>query len=236
MEFCERGDLSKVIEEAIKSKTPIPESDVLRYLGQVLIAIEAIHSQKILHRDIKPQNIFLTLEGDVKLGDFGVSIALKDTMDLAKTALGTPYFLCPEIIRHEKYNQKADIWMIGCTFYEICALRKPFNGGNIISLVTSICNDDPLPLSNIYSDELQDLILSMINKNPDLRPNVQDLLETEILQRTLNKLICKRESVDTFVTDENESYHQMDSIERNLMEAIKLEQSSVNLTSPKVFS
>lgn len=71
--------------------------------------------------------------GEVKLGDFGVSKSLKDTMDMAKTSLGTPYFLAPEICGFGEYNRKADIWMLGCSIYELCNLQKPFLGDNILA-------------------------------------------------------------------------------------------------------
>lgn len=234
MECCDGGDLAKLIEEYKEKKTEIPEKEIMKFLVETMLAIDAVHAQKIIHRDIKPQNIFLSSEGDVKLGDFGVSIALQDTLDLAITALGTPYFLCPEIIRKEQYNNKADIWMLGCTFYEMCTLHKPFNGSNIIGLVTQICNDEPLPLSKKYSSDLNELIFSMLNKCPDLRPSASEILSTPFVKKHLTILKLRRQSRETVVTEEAESKEEFESIERNLMAAIKIEQKMNDSTSPKV--
>lgn len=81
----------------------------------------------MIHRDIKLQNIFLNKEGIIKLGDFGVSKKLENTDDLAKTSLGTPYYISPEICQGKPYNNKSDVWMLGCVLYELCTLERAFN-------------------------------------------------------------------------------------------------------------
>ena len=101
-----------------------------------------MHDNKILHRDIKAQNIFLTKSNQVKIGDFGISKVLENTHDYAKTSLGTPYYLCPEICMGQKYDYKGDTWMLGCILYEICALRKPFEGESLYKVVNQIIYND----------------------------------------------------------------------------------------------
>jgi NIMA (never in mitosis gene a)-related kinase len=95
------------------------------------MAVKHIHGKKVLHRDIKLQNVFLTADNQIKLGDFGISKFLECTGDFAKTALGTPYYLSPEICSGFKYNYKTDIWMLGCLLYELCTLHKPFEGDSL---------------------------------------------------------------------------------------------------------
>ena len=81
-----------------------------------------VHDRKILHRDLKSQNVFLTKKGLVKLGDFGIARVLSNTKSRAKTVVGTPYYLSPEIIESSPYNFKSDIWSLGVLLYEMCAL------------------------------------------------------------------------------------------------------------------
>ena len=90
-----------------------------------------MHEQQIIHRDIKIQNIFLTSQGIVKLGDFGIAKVLESPDQLANTSLGTPYYLSPEICQSSKYNYKTDIWMLGCTLHELCTLERPFQAESL---------------------------------------------------------------------------------------------------------
>lgn len=77
--------------------TGLPESTILGWFVQMALALKHVHERKILHRDLKTQNIFLTSKGEVKIGDFGIARVLQHTYDCANTAIGTPYYLSPEI-------------------------------------------------------------------------------------------------------------------------------------------
>ena len=78
-----------------------------------------VHDHKILHRDLKTQNVFITANNTIKLGDFGIACFLKTTMDQAKTQIGTPFYLSPEICMNQKYDQKSDMWALGVVLYEV---------------------------------------------------------------------------------------------------------------------
>jgi len=93
--------------------------------------LKHIHSKKILHRDLKSQNIFLTKDNQAKLGDFGISKVLESTHDFAQTSLGTPFYLSPEVCMGQCYDYKSDVWMLGCILYELCTLTRPFEGETI---------------------------------------------------------------------------------------------------------
>jgi NIMA (never in mitosis gene a)-related kinase len=95
------------------------------------LALKHCHDRKILHRDLKSQNIFLTNKGMIKLGDFGIARVLSNTKSRAKTIVGTPYYLSPEIIESQPYNFKSDIWSLGVLLYEMCALAPPFNATSL---------------------------------------------------------------------------------------------------------
>ena len=125
-----------------------------------------MHSKNILHRDLKTQNLFLTKDNILKIGDFGISKQLGTMSDLAKTACGTPYFMPPEVCKGEPYGEKADIWAIGCILYELTLLKKPFDSDTISGVFNMIINQslDPIP-ENVDTD-LRLLILAMLEKNP----------------------------------------------------------------------
>ena len=102
------------------------------------IAIQHVHSKKVLHRDLKSGNVFLTKDGIVKIGDFGIARQLDQTAGYAETVVGTPYYLSPEIVQAQEYNFKTDLWSLGVILYEMCALQPPFNSSNIAALAIQI--------------------------------------------------------------------------------------------------
>jgi NIMA (never in mitosis gene a)-related kinase len=84
--------------------------------------------------------VFVNKDGTLKLGDFGISKSLDATSDMAATAVGTPYYLCPEICKGDKYSLKSDMWSLGIILYELCTLKRPFQGENIYSVMKAIMN------------------------------------------------------------------------------------------------
>ncbi|XP_035746771.1 serine/threonine-protein kinase Nek1 isoform X4 [Egretta garzetta] len=121
MDYCEGGDLFKKINA--QKGILFSEDQILDWFVQICLALKHIHDRKILHRDIKSQNIFLTKDGTIQLGDFGIARVLNSTAELARTCIGTPYYLSPEICQNKPYNNKSDIWALGCVLYEMCTLK-----------------------------------------------------------------------------------------------------------------
>ena len=117
MDYCEGGDMYHKIAKQRELGKLFPESQIITWFVQMALAMNYVHDKKILHRDLKTQNIFLTSKGDIKIGDFGIARVLQHTYDCANTAIGTPYYLSPEICQEKPYNQKSDIWSLGCIFY-----------------------------------------------------------------------------------------------------------------------
>lgn len=179
MEYAEGGDLSSFI----KSKTLLSEEVLIKYIVQIADALSYLHLKKIIHRDIKPQNIFLSKDKkNVKLGDFGISKKLKNTLDLAETSTGTPFYLAPEICLGMKYSTKCDIWMFGCTFYELITLSKPFKGTNLIGIMKEIVSSEiDFTSTRIdftrFSNKLIELIKKMLIKDALLRPIASDIMD-----------------------------------------------------------
>lgn len=117
-----------------------------------------MHHQHILHRDLKTQNIFLTKSLIVKLGDFGISKILTNTTDCAKTMIGTPYYMSPELCEDTPYNTKSDIWSLGCVLYEMTTTNRAFNANNICAVVMKILSGKYPAIPDQYSDGLKRLI------------------------------------------------------------------------------
>lgn len=110
-----------------------------------------VHDRKILHRDIKGQNIFISKTNTLKLGDFGIARVLNKTMEKARTVVGTPYYLSPEIIENKPYSFQSDIWSIGVVLYELCALTHPFTATSLQFLALKIVKGSFTPIPNQYS-------------------------------------------------------------------------------------
>lgn len=122
MEYAASGSLGGVLKAA--KGGGLPEARVWRYLVQSLLGLAYIHSKKIIHRDIKPQNLFLDAADNVKIGDLGIARNLSDGSDFAHTLVGTPYYLSPELCDDRPYNEKSDIWALG-----VVMVRHAGDGG-----------------------------------------------------------------------------------------------------------
>ncbi|KAK2466540.1 hypothetical protein APHAL10511_001402 [Amanita phalloides] len=137
---------------------------------------------QILHRDLKPDNVFLDENNTVKLGDFGLSKALAQA-SFANTYVGTPYYMSPELMQEKAYDSKSDIWSLGCLIYELCALKPPFHEAKThAELSISIRNGRIPPLPRGYSQALSNVIKSMLSLNPAMRPSAAQLLQHERLE------------------------------------------------------
>ena len=99
MEYCEVGDLSYHIKRKINKDEHFSETEIFNWFIQICLSLEYVHARRVIHRDLKSQNIFLTGNLTVKLGDFGISKALINRDDLANSILGTPLFMPPEVCK-----------------------------------------------------------------------------------------------------------------------------------------
>lgn len=174
MEYCDGGDLMQKIKQQ-KGKL-LPEDTILNWFIQICLGVNHIHKKRVLHRDIKSKNVFLTQSGKVKLGDFGSARLLSSPMAFACTYVGTPYYVPPEIWENLPYNNKSDIWSLGCILYELCALKHPFQAHSWKNLILKICQGPIHPLPAPYSSKLQCLVKQMLKRNPSQRPSATTLL------------------------------------------------------------
>ena len=125
MEFCSEGNLRNFIDKNIDNETLIKENIISNIIKQICIGIKEIHNMKIVHRDLKPENIFMNKNMNIKIGDFGISKQLSSykTHTLTKKKLGSEYYSAPEIVDNGIYNEKSDIWSLGCIIYELFNLN-----------------------------------------------------------------------------------------------------------------
>ncbi|XP_037076187.1 serine/threonine-protein kinase Nek1-like [Pollicipes pollicipes] len=176
MEYADGGDLYARIAGQRATDDHFPEDLILNWFIQITFAVQYLHSKNILHRDLKTQNIFLTSENLVKVGDFGIARTLRSTQELATTAIGTPYYLSPEICQRQPYNHKSDQWAVGCIVYEMCCLTHPFNANSFENLVLKILQARYNPIPSHYSLLLRDLVTVLLRTQPDRRPSAEQVL------------------------------------------------------------
>lgn len=181
-EYCGKGDLLKFVKEY--PQKIIPEATVWNIMGQLLQALQYCHSPTkpgfdygtvIIHRDIKPANVLIRDDGCIKLCDFGFSKSC-GLNEVAVTILGSPMYTAPELFKRQPYNEKADIWSLGCVMHHVCTRAVPFIATTKEGLTKQILEDQRTPLPSQYSKELAKFLQSMITQDPDKRPSASELL------------------------------------------------------------
>ncbi|XP_062271156.1 interferon-induced very large GTPase 1-like [Scomber scombrus] len=189
MDYCEGGDLFEKISAQKREQGQLfSEEQILDWFVQICLALKHIHDRKILHRDIKPQNIFLTKDGTVQLGDFGIARVLNSTGELATTCIGTPLYLPPEIWEHKPYSNKSDIWAVGCVLYEMCTLKPAFGGMEYQKIISGSYS----PVSDHYSEELRSLLAQLLKCDPEERPSVSSILNKPFLCCRIHKFLTSQ--------------------------------------------
>lgn len=186
MEYADGGDLATKI--TAQGRKHFSEDEILHIFTQLCLAIKYIHDRRILHRDLKCGNVFLTSKGDVKLGDFGIAKVMSNSVQLAQTQIGTPYYLSPEICEGRRYNSKTDIWSLGCVLYEMCTLRHAFNANNMNALIANIIRGRYSPIPSHYSRDMRELISEMLNKDFSRRPSIIAILHKNFIRRRLEQM------------------------------------------------
>lgn len=177
MEYAPYGDLKNLIDKALKCKSYFPEELVWKIFLQMCYGLSDLHNNKIVHRDIKPANVFLGANEVLKIGDLGIAKVLK-TVDFARTQIGTPAYMAPEVWQGRPYTYSSDLWSLGCVLYELMTLKVPINGTSIQDLKRKVISGKYTPVSSgRYSAELINICHSLLSLDPNRRPNSEVILK-----------------------------------------------------------
>ena len=169
------GDLHGLIKHQVSK--PIEERRVWDYVLQLCVAVNYLHTNNVIHRDLKPANVFIDGTGIVKLGDVGIVKILKPYMMYGQTQVGTPLYMSPEIMRRERYDERTDVWSIGCILYELMTLKPAFCADNMADLRMRIFNRHVnANACSMYSSQLSNACMSMLVVGYRMRPRVRDIL------------------------------------------------------------
>jgi NIMA (never in mitosis gene a)-related kinase 1/4/5 len=189
MNYADGGDLQSKIK-AQRGRL-FSENEILDIFVQICLAIKHVHDRKVLHRDIKGQNIFLMKNGMIKLGDFGISKVLNSTMDKARTMVGTPYYLSPEIVEGKPYSFKSDVWSLGVLLYELCTLKPPFDGTSIRQLGMNIVRGTYPPLPQHFSKDMKNLVSIQLTIDQNKRPTVGQMLKMPFIMSRIRNVLTE---------------------------------------------
>jgi len=218
MEYADNGDLYQKIVEHKKQKTYFEETEVWSIFIQLVKGLKSLHDLRILHRDLKSANVFLFKNGLAKLGDLNVSKVAK--RGLGYTQTGTPYYASPEVWKDLPYDNKSDIWSLGCVLYEMITLHPPFRAKNMEELYKRVLSGDISQLPSQFSTDLYEIVSLLIKVNSDKRPNCNDILN--------NSIVKKR--IEFFKNKENDA--EMDEKEeQNLLKTIHMPKNLLYLSN-----
>ncbi|KAL2506776.1 Mitogen-activated protein kinase kinase kinase 3 [Abeliophyllum distichum] len=177
LEFVPGGSISSLLGKF----GSFPESVIRMYTKQLLLGLEYLHKNKIMHRDIKGANILVDNKGCIKLADFGASkkVEALATVTGAKSMKGTPYWMAPEVIVQSGHSYSADIWSVGCTVIEMATGKAPWSQQyqEVAALFYIGTTKSHPPIPEHLSAEAKDFLLKCLQKEPDLRPTASDLLK-----------------------------------------------------------
>lgn len=172
MEIADSGTL----KDRLKQRGPLPVTEAVDAVLDIIAGLEAAFTGGVLHRDIKPSNCFVSKDGSVKVGDFGLSVSTLSRTDTFVTAhgkiMGTPAYASPEQLRGDTLDVRADIYSVGATLYTLLTNRPPFEGDNAVQVVANAIQKKPTPLTELRDDVpsgLDRVVTRCLAKEPERR-------------------------------------------------------------------
>ncbi|XP_023785582.1 STE20-like serine/threonine-protein kinase isoform X2 [Cyanistes caeruleus] len=239
IEFCAGGAVDAVMLEL---ERPLTEPQIKVVCRQTLEALNYLHENKIIHRDLKAGNILFTLDGDIKLADFGVSAKNTRTIQRRDSFIGTPYWMAPEVVMCETskdrpYDYKADIWSLGITLIEMAQIEPPHHELNPMRVLLKIAKSDPPTLAqpSKWSSDFKDFLKKCLEKNVDARWSATQLLQHPFVTVTSNKpireLIAEAKAEVTEEVEDGKDEDEEEETENSLLPAEKRASSDLSIAS-----
>lgn len=224
LEFCGGGAIDNIICEL---GHPLKE-DQIRYVGYyVCDALKWLHSQLVIHRDLKAGNILLTTDGQVRLADFGVSAKLKNEREKRDTFIGTPYWMAPEVMvcetfKDQPYDCISDIWSFGITLIEMAQGEPPHSEVSVVRVIMKVQKSEPPTLlqPSLWSPAFSDILRRCLVKNPNNRSSAAQIFEHPWFRdapnqrKTIMDLLAEMQAdvCEELLMDEEESIAGSDEI------------------------
>lgn len=183
-EFCmitefAQGELFEILED----DRNLPENEVRKIAQQLVHALYYLHSHRIIHRDMKPQNILISANGIVKLCDFGFARSMSTNTIVLTSIKGTPLYMAPELVQELPYNHTVDLWSLGVIIYELFVGTPPFYTNSIYTLIHLIVKD-PVKFPDNMSPEFKSFLQGLLNKAPNERLTWPELLQHPFVLET----------------------------------------------------
>ena len=216
MEYMRRGDLMQLMDT---NDTNMDDNDVWDILRQIIRGLKYLHDNNIIHGDLKPQNILVSLVGFIKIADFGLSKMIDESKDeLQKGFVGTPAFMAPEVCAGESFNGKiADLYSVGATTYYIRFKKLPFIGRNLVELYTSIQNN-PVYFPYSIAKGSEEIINGLMEKIPSKRLTMVELL---VLPRLQQRPEANNNSIDQPLSQLSTKYGKVQVSDMEIHNSIK---------------
>ena len=198
MDLAEAGDLydliksQRLLARRAARSSYFPEKSVLSWFIQLACGLKHCHDNKLLHRDIKSKNVLLFQNSRfpggfvLKLGDFGLAKSVRtDQGNLARTTVGTPLNMSPELMQNQVYSFETDVWALGTVLHELCALQPPFMADSMRELRKLVIRSAPSEIPAQFSHTMRKLIATMLHKKRERRPKIDDVLRLPHIRQAL---------------------------------------------------
>ena len=177
MEYCHCGSVGAYL----RSGNRLKEDELREVVSCCLLGLSYLHNKNVMHRDIKPDNLFISESGVIKLGDFGLAVQLEHSCSKRNTTCGTSWYVGPEVYEEEACL-KSDVWALGISIIEMAEGKNPFAGMASAKIMNLVLNKSPPSLSSSgWSSDLVDFVKKCLVKDVNERASVNDLLKVSVV-------------------------------------------------------
>ncbi|GMH20008.1 hypothetical protein Nepgr_021849 [Nepenthes gracilis] len=238
LEFVPGGSISSLLGKF----GSFPESVIRMYTKQLLLGLEYLHNNGIMHRDIKGANILVDNKGHIKLADFGASKKVVElaTITGAKSMKGTPYWMAPEVILQTGHSFSADVWSVGCTIIEMATGKPPWSQQyqEVAALFHIGMTKSHPPIPGHLSTKAKDFLLRCLQKEPNLRPSASDLLQDPFVTEEFTEAHSESagNQMATPVTDHKNLCPEHRTLSKGLEDICNMGSVGCSMVYPEMFS